>query len=452
MTVAIIGNGISGITAARHIRKGDGKAKILVISSETPQFFSRTALMYVYMGHMRFEDTMPYEVRFWKKNRIDLVFDHVERVLPETSVLELRSGKRINYDKLLIATGSKSNFFGWPGQHLKGVQGLYSYQDLQLLEENTHPYKTSEERQVVKRAVITGGGLIGVELAEMLLSRNIAVTFLVREDRFWGNVLPEEEGSLVSAHLKEHGVNLLLNRELKSIEDNGKGRVGAVQTNRDERIECELVGITTGVSPNVAFLNDSGIALGRGVLADRFMQTNYSNIFAAGDCVEQKEPLPGRRPVEQVWYTGRMMGEVAASNILGVRALYEPGPWFNSAKFFDIEYQTYGDVPATKREGEIYFYWESADRKRSFRMVIDAGSHKMMGINVFGIRLRHEVMDKWLREGIIADAAMQAIRRANFDPEFTEDWTGDVMAAYNRTFGKSLRVLNDRELSVSGNL
>lgn len=448
MTVAIIGNGISGITAARHIRKADSKAKIVVISSETPHFYSRTALMYVYMGHMRFEDTKPYEDHFWKKNRIELVFDHVEQVKPHSSELVLRSGKRMGYDQLLIAAGSRPNFFGWPGQDLKGVQGLYSYQDLQLLEANTHAFRAKESERRVKRAVITGGGLIGVELAEMLITRGISVTFLVREDRFWGNVLPEEEGLLVVAHMQQHGVDLRLNSELRSIEDDGNGRAGAVVTSSGEWIECQLVGITTGVSPNIAFLKDSRIALGRGVLVDRFMRTNFPNVYAAGDCAEQIMPLSGRRPVEQVWYTGRMMGEVAASNIAGIPALYEPGPWFNSAKFFDIEYQTYGEVPATKKAEHLHFYWEDANRKRSFRMVVDAGSTKMLGINVFGIRLRHEVLDRWLREGITADAAMKAIRMAQFDPEFTEDWTEQVIAAYTAGLGTSLRMPSSGEVKV----
>lgn len=420
----------------------------MVISSETKYFYSRTALMYVYMGHMRFEDTKPYDDNFWKKNRIELVFDHVEGVKPDSCELELRSGKRLNYHYLIIATGSKPNFYGWPGSSLNGVQGLYSYQDLQLLEANTHKFYAKADERRVKHAVITGGGLIGVELAEMLMCRGISVTFLVREDRFWGNVLPREEGLFVAAHIREQGVDLRLNSELLSVEDNGSGRVGAVITTGGERIECQLVGITTGVSPNVAFLKDSGIALGRGVRVDQFMRTNFSTIYAVGDCAEQIAPSLGRRSIEQVWYTGRMMGEVAASNITGNPAVYDPGPWFNSAKFFDIEYQTYGDVPAIALEGNVYFYWEDEHRKRSFRLVFVAGSTKLVGITVFGIRLRHEVLDRWLRQSIRADDAMQALRLAQFDPEFTADWTSDVIAAYNVFFGKSLQLLNSRDLNV----
>ena len=168
--IVIIGNGIAGITAARHIRKGS-QSRITVISSETEHFFSRTALMYIYMGHMRYEHTKPYEDWFWKKNHIELVKDHVVRVSTPDKSLMLASGNTVHYDILIIATGSRSNKFGWPGQDLKGVQGLYSFQDLEAMESGT---------KNIHRAVVVGGGLIGIEMVEMLLSRKIEVTFLIR--------------------------------------------------------------------------------------------------------------------------------------------------------------------------------------------------------------------------------------------------------------------------------
>ena len=127
--IVIIGNGIAGITAARHIRKNSNN-EIVVISAETEFFFSRTALMYIFMGHMRFEDIKPYEDWFWVKNRIYLIFNRVETIVPDSKKLICSDGQQISYDKLILAVGATPNKFGWPGQDLKGVQGLYSYQDL----------------------------------------------------------------------------------------------------------------------------------------------------------------------------------------------------------------------------------------------------------------------------------------------------------------------------------
>ena len=198
--IVIIGNGIAGVTAARHIRKLSDK-RIIIISAETDYFFSRTALMYVYMGHMKFEHIQPYENWFWEKNRIELVRGYVTQLdINEKQVL-VDGSRAFHYDKLIIATGSKPNKFGWPGQDLHGVQGLYSKQDLDLLEIN------APNKEVCRRAVIVGGGLIGIELAEMLRSRDIPVTFLVRESSFWNGVLPQGESQLINEHIEEHHID-----------------------------------------------------------------------------------------------------------------------------------------------------------------------------------------------------------------------------------------------------
>lgn len=406
--IVIIGNGISGITAARHIRKRSDH-KITVISSETDHFFSRTALMYIYMGHMKYENIKPYEDWFWKKNKIDLVRDHVEKVETNSRILHLKSGDKITYDTLIIASGSKSNKFGWPGQDLQGVQGLYGYPDLELMEKNT---------KGIKRAVIVGGGLIGVEMTEMLLSRGIPVTFLVREPEFWSIVLPMQEARMISRHIRSHHVDLKLNTELKEILSDENGRVKAVVTGNNETIECQFVGLTVGVSPNIDFLKDSGIEVKRGVLVNEFLETNVPGVFALGDCVERKYDLPGRRNIEQVWYTGRMMGEVVAQTICGEKTTYEPGPWFNSAKFFDIEYQTYGNVWSELKSTEDDFYWEHASGTKCVRVVWDKNTNLFLGLNTFGIRMRHECFDRWLREKRSVDFVMEHLGEANFDPEF----------------------------------
>jgi len=381
--------------------------------------------MYIYMGHMNYDNTKPYEDWFWKKNKIDLVKDHVEKVDTSAKQLRLSSGKIISYDTLIIATGSKSNKFGWPGQDLKGVQGLYSYQDLEEMEKNTRG---------VKRAVIVGGGLIGIEMAEMLLSRKIAVTFLIRESSFWNNVLPMQEAVLISRHVREHHVDLREGVELKEIVADTNGCVKAVITKTGETIECQFVGLTVGVSPNISFLKDSGIEVKRGVLVNEYLQTNVPDVYAIGDCVERTYDLPGRRNIEQVWYTGRMMGEVVAQTICDAPTKYEPGPWFNSAKFFDIEYQTYGNVWNELKPNEAEFYWEHNGGKKAVHFVWDKSTHQFLGINVFGIRMRHENFDSWLREKKSIQFVMSHLPEANFDPEFFEHHENEIVASFESTF------------------
>lgn len=423
--IVIIGNGISGITCARHIRKNSTK-KITVISGESEHFFSRTALMYVYMGHMTFEHTKPYEKWFWKKNRINLIHKYVSSISTSENQLIFEDNSTLKYDKLVIATGSKPNKFGWSGQDLKGVTGLYHKQDLESIEAYT------PDNTTCKRAVIVGGGLIGIELAEMLHSRNIPTTFLVREDSFWNGVLPKEESAMINREITDNHIDLRLGVNLKEIKSDNNGKVKSIViAETGEEIYCDFVGLTAGVSPNIDFMKNSAINTNRGVVVNRFLETNISNIYAIGDCAEQLEPINQRRPIEAVWYTGRMMGETLAQTICGNKTAYKPGHWFNSAKFFDIEYQTYGWVWAQPKDNEAHFYWEHNDGKKCIHINYDKITHKFIGINTFGIRMRHKFFDNILTDKKSVEYVLEHLADANFDPEFYKLHEKNIVAKFN---------------------
>lgn len=423
--IVIIGNGISGVTAARHIRKLSDK-KITIVSAETDYFFSRTALMYVYMGHMKFEHTQPYENWFWKKNRINLKKGFVKSIDTKTKTLHFAKGDSLRYDKLIIATGSKPNKFGWPGQDLDGVMGMYHKQDLENLE------KYAPNNKVCKRAVIVGGGLIGIELAEMLHSRHIPVTFLVREDSFWDTVLPKGESAMINREIISNGIDLRLGVNLKEIKADENGKVKSIViAETGEEIPCDVVGLTAGVSPNIDFIKDSDIEIGRGVKVNHFLETNIKDVYAIGDCAEQHEAIDLRRPIEAVWYTGRMMGETVAQTICDNRIEYKPGHWFNSAKFFDIEYQTYGWVWAQPRENEARFYWEHPDGKKCIHINYNKNTREFIGINNFGIRMRHEFFDNVLNKKQSVDYVLEHLSDANFEPELFNLYEKDIISKFN---------------------
>ena len=441
MKIAIIGNGIAGITAARWIRKLSDTADITVISEEGEYFFSRTALMYIYMGHMRLQDTQPYENWFWEKNRINLLRGRIETVDFNAKTLEIKENTDFKYDKLIIATGSKSNKFGWAGQDLDGVHGLYHLQDLAAMERHSETG--------IQRAVVVGGGLIGIEMAEMFHSRHIPVTFLVRESSFWNNILPIEESQMINRHILEHGIDLRLETELDSIlDDNNDGKVDALQIKNGEKLPCQFVGLTVGVSPNIDFLKNTPLSIGRGIKVNNYLETNQLDVYAIGDCVELETPQAGRRAIEAIWYTGKMMGETVAYNIVGKPVPYNPGLWFNSAKFFDIEYQVYGDIRADKPDAHETIYWEHKDGKHAIRINFDKNTEGVVGFNLMGVRYRHEVCEKWIQNGTKVQTVLQNLGLANFDPEFYKEYEQEVVDIYNQTFNKKLQLKTKRGLNA----
>ncbi|MBK8516665.1 MAG: FAD-dependent oxidoreductase [Saprospiraceae bacterium] len=437
--VVIIGNGIAGSTAARHIRKLSNH-KITMISSETDYPFSRTALMYVYMGHMKQEHTKLYEDWFWEKNRIDTLFDHVNQIDTKGKTLSLSSGSTLKYDHLIIAVGSKSNKFGWPGQDLKGVQGMYHLQDLNSME--------AASQDGIKRAVVVGGGLIGIEMSEMFHSRHIPVTMLVREDSFWNIVLPPEESAMINQHIIANGIDLRLKEELKEIKGADGKVIGLKCKNSEEEISCEFVGLTVGVSPNIEFVKSSGIVTQKGIVVDEFLKTSADDVYAIGDCAEISSPIAGRRPIEAVWYTGRIMGQTVAKTLCGSSTTYDPGVWFNSAKFFDIEYQVYGDIPANLPDHITSLYWQHPSENKAIRINFDTNGRFVTGFNLMGIRYRHNVCEKWIAEKTMIEDVLQNLSLANFDPEFFDEYEHEIIKVYNILTGKSISNKSKRKLSL----
>ena len=396
--------------------------ELLVISAESDHFYSRTALMYVYMGHMEYRHLKPYEDWFWAKNNIELLRDYVTGVDTTAQTLSTQKGQTIAYDHLVLALGSTPNFIGWPGQDLKGVQGLYSLQDLESMEAHTTG---------IQQACVVGGGLIGIEMAEMLRSRNIEVNLLIREKAYWNNVLPLEEANMVSRHVREHHINLLEETEITTINDNGQGRVGSVTTKSGQELPCQFLGLTIGVKPNLGFVKDSAIETERGILVNEYFETNVPNVYAIGDCAQYKKPIPGRRPIEQVWYTGRMHGETLALTLTGQKTAYQPGVWFNSAKFLDIEYQVYGTINAHPEPHEAQLYWEHKNGKKAIRIVYHKEQGHVIGFNLMGIRFRHEVCNEWLKQKAPVQQVLAKLNKANFDPEIFPVYYQGIVNVYN---------------------
>jgi NAD(P)H-nitrite reductase large subunit len=400
--IIIIGNGVAGITAARHLRKRTDH-RIMVVGAESLYHYSRPALMYQFMGHLEHQHLMPYETWFWQKNRIGLLHDRVDAVDTTSRVIACAGGVDLRYDELIMATGSRGRRLAVPGIDLEGVQTFTSLQDLEQLERNVVG---------VARAVVVGGGLIGVEVAEMLRSRGVDVAMLVRDASYWRSALPLEESTIVTNHVRSHGVDVRCDVELMRIEGT-RGRVERVIASDGSVLGCELVVLAVGVEPVVDLAQRTGLHVDRGIRINEHFETSAAHVYAIGDCAQFGD---GR--VELLWYTARAHGEHVAAVIAGDRRPYQRGIFFNSAKFFDLEYQTYGEVPA-QADASTSWTWAADDGLRFVRVAIEPTSGRVLGVNALGVRMRHHVWASWISEGRSLRHVLGALSEALFDPEFS---------------------------------
>ncbi|SDX47676.1 NAD(P)/FAD-dependent oxidoreductase [Hymenobacter psychrophilus] len=428
MHLVFIGNGITGVTAALTARRLQPEARITLVSAESAHHFSRPALMYVYLGDMRYQDIKPYEDWFWTENRLELVHATATGLDTTANTVQLDDGTTLRYDKLLLATGSRGRRGTWPGSELGGVQTFVTLPDLELM--------TRDTRQGVQQAVIVGGGLIGVELAEMLAAKGVAVTMLIRDARYWGAVLPPEEAALVQRQLDAHHIVCRYETELQEILADESGRVRAVRTKTGEELPCQWLGLAIGVEPNLDLAKVGGLETDKGVLVDQHLQTSAPHVYAAGDCAQLRAFAEGEVAVEQLWYTGRQQGETVAYTLCNADAprSYQRGQWFNSAKFFDLEYQTYGRVPAELAVGEHSFCWQHPTREALLRINFRPGSLAVTGLNVLGLRQRHDTWAAWLQAGTPVTEVLANLGAANFDPEFFRQYEAAIVTYFNQQF------------------
>ncbi len=413
MRYLIIGNGVAGIHAAFTLRERHppDQANITVISDETPYFFSRTALMYAYMERLQRRDLEPYERHVYERQSIDLIQARATDLDANAQTITLDDGQTLPFDRCLIATGAGPRMVPFDGldQVDEGLVTFVSMQDLDHCERLT--WDTDQ-------AVIVGGGLIGVELAECFHHHGLDVTFLVREPYYWPAAFAADEGQMISDHIRSHGIDLRHEEELQQIDVDDDGRVSAVHTSAGDRLPCQMLGIAIGVTPAVDWLKDTTTppAIDFGLCVDDAFQTNLDHVFGAGDCAQID--LPDRQlPLhEPIWYAARLHGELAARSMLGDPIAYDPPIFYNSSKFFDVEYTTVGDVQDLP-SGTKTLYRRMPNKPISQRIVVDP-QDRVIGFSMLGSRWDHTILTRWIEERRSLDFIRQHLRRAQFDHEF----------------------------------
>lgn len=421
MHYVILGNGVAGITAAFALRKRDPLGRISVISAESDYFISRTALMYAYMDRMNERDLEPNERKAYDAQRIERVRGRVTGLHPGRHTLQLEDGCEFAYDRLLLAVGSVPNVAPWPGLSSvkEGVVHFVSLQDLHECERLTPS---------TRRAVVVGGGLIGVELVECLVHHGVEVDFLVKDSWYWPAALDKAEGTLIAQHIQGHGVRLHLDQELAEVYAGPGGRVEKVRTSGGIDLPCQMLGISIGVRPGIDWLQSvtPPLALGRGIQVSSDFRTSLPDVWAAGDCAEFA--VPGGRPlVEQIWYSAKRQGELAAASMVGDPMDYHPPLFYNSAMFFEIEYTTVGDVTRVP-DGARSFFFRVPDRNITLRLVEQNGA--VIGFNMLGSRWNHTWFEKWIHERKSMEEVMANLHLAQFDVEFGRLPLDGVRAAF----------------------
>jgi NADPH-dependent 2,4-dienoyl-CoA reductase/sulfur reductase-like enzyme/rhodanese-related sulfurtransferase len=330
--IVVIGGSAAGPKAAARARRLDEYAEIIILQ-KSPNLSMATCGYPYYVGGF-FNDrsmllstptgvTRDPEFYFNAKGIIAKTETEVMAIDRENRTVtckKLKTGEveTIHFDKLIITTGSTPIFPPIPGINLEGITTLHTMQDVDYLR------KIRDEKKV-KKAVVVGGGLIGIETCEALHLAGIHITVIELLPQLL-SFLDWEIAKLVENQVKSRSVDVITqNGVVKFLGENG--RLASVKLQNGIELPCELAVVAVGVTPNVKIAREAGIVIGEtgGILVDQYMQTSDPNIYAAGDCVESYNIITGKKVLAPFGDLANLQGRVAGENaILGNRAKF-PG-------------------------------------------------------------------------------------------------------------------------------
>lgn len=370
----ILGTGVAGIAAAESIRAAEPDAEIVLVGDDPFGYYSRPGLAYYLTGEVAEKQLFPFTTADFQRLNVRYVKGRATRILREEHQVEVDGKNRVAYDRLLIAVGAQAARLTVPGAELEGVVKLDHLMDAR------HILQLARR---TKRAVVVGGGITALELVEGLVSQRVKVTYLLRGDRYWNNVLDEHESRIVEKRLEEEGVELVYHAEL--IEALGKrGRVSGIRLLDGRTIRCDLLAYAIGIQPRVELAREAALAVDRGILVNEYLQTNDPHIFAAGDVAQVYDPLTGRSVIDSLWGPAREQGRAAGLNMTGRRTAYLKAVPFNVTRLAGLTTTIIGAIGRGGRDDDLVGI--ARGDSETFRSLPDAISAQA-GFDVNHLRL-----------------------------------------------------------------
>ena len=343
MEYVIIGNSTAGIAAAESIRKLDQAGSITILSDEAFPTYGRPLISYYLLGktdaaHMNYRPA-----DFYRKNNIRTMFSvRAEHIDAAKKQVLLQGGKKVKYDKLLVATGSRPFVPPMEGLDKNGYFTFMTYADALALEKQLAPEKN---------VLIVGAGLIGLKCLEGIADRVGKVTVVDMAPHILPSILDDYGASIIQKQLEKHGAEFYLSDSVASFEK------GVAHLKSGATVPFDILVVAAGVRPNVELVKEAGGKVGRGILTDDRQETSLKDVYAAGDCTESYDITCGQSRILALLPNAQFQGSCAGTNMAGGEAHFTNAVPMNAIGFFGSHVLTagsyFGDTYEEK-EGETY--------------------------------------------------------------------------------------------------
>lgn len=395
--VLVVGGNAAGMTAASRAKRVDPTLEITVIEASPRIAYSICGLPYFLSGHVRelseLELFTPESLMNERGIEARVLCRAVELHPPQRRVVieDRGSGERetLGYDRLLLATGYRPIAPNVEGGHLRGVFTASRLGDAEAIAS----WLSSRE---ARRAVLIGGGYVGLEIAEAMVMRGLAVTLVDRAPQVFSALCPDM-AELVEAELARHGVDVITSRPVRRITANRDGAVEAVELAAGSlRLPADLVFIDVGVVPSVELAERAGIQLGAtgAVAVNERLETNRAGVYAAGNCAETHHLVSGRPALIPLGTVAAKQGRVAGENLAGIRSHFVGAVGTSVVKVFDVvaaktglnlrEASRHGFDPVESRidaRSRAHYFGGAPS---TVKVIADRESRRLLGVQVVG--------------------------------------------------------------------
>jgi len=329
MKYVIIGNCIAAAGAVEGIRSSDQHGKITIIDGEKRGCYSRPLISYLLAGSKEPALLQYRSEGFFTRNQAQVIPARAVRIDPAAGQVVLEDGTKVDYDRLLLATGASPVIPGLPGIELPWVKTLYTWKDA---EEIAALLKAGDT------AVILGSGLIGIKAAEALHQRHMKVVIVEKQEQILPRLLSPWSASIVLRNMQDQGIQVLTGHEAISISESYQ-----VELDHGVNIPAQLVIVAVGNRPNQSLARDAGLKTQQGVIVNHHLQTSDPNIWAAGDVIETHNILSGAAEVMALLPLAHLEGYLAGCNMAGNSVRYPGGIFLNAVHFMGMHIIAAGD-------------------------------------------------------------------------------------------------------------
>ena len=367
MQYLIIGAGPAGVSAAETLRKLDPGASITIVGDEPEPPYSRMAIPYLLMERIDEQGThLRDRADHFTALDIDVRQARVGKVEPDAGRVTLQDGGSIDYDRLLIATGSTPARPPIPGVDGANVSSCWTLADARAI---------AARAARDSRVALIGAGFIGSIILEALAMRGVRLTVIEQGERMVPRMMGAEAGGMLKRWCESHGVTVHTGARVDAIEPAGVRLADGVL------VEADLVITATGVRPNVSFLDGSGVKVGQGVLIDRHFRTSVDGVYAAGDVAQGLDFCTGEYAVHAIQPTATDHGHLAAVNMSGREAAYEGSVNMNVLDTLGLLSCSFGRWEGV--EGGDHAQLSSPDDYRYLSLQFDGD--RLIGANAVGL-------------------------------------------------------------------